>query len=182
MKTKICNPQKGGCGKEFKLNYDNFYYVNKEKGWFHTLCKICHNKHSCTWMKKNKDRVNIRKKQQYQNNPVQKNWATDSIAGHRRSGYAVTITIKELYELAFKADKCFYCGCSLDWSRNKKKMNKFSPSLENIDLNNILTLNNVCIICLSCNVTKGHKTFKEFVEYCKYISNKFNPKIIAKAS
>ncbi len=91
---------------------------------------------------------------------------------HRKKGFIVNLTIDEYLLLAKNAKVCPICGCELDWEC-KRKTTKISPSLDRINNEKILNKDNVMFICHQCNTTKGSRSLKEFIEYCKMIADKF---------
>ena len=97
-----------------------------------------------------------------------KRWAQLTISNHRTSGYIVNINRSELELIAEDTNVCQLCGQKLNW--NNTKTSKNSPSLDRIDNENYLDINNIQIICHRCNVTKGSRTMNEFILYCKRIA------------
>jgi hypothetical protein len=57
----------------------------------------------------------------------------------------------------------------------KGKASWESPSVDRLSNSDILTVNNIQIICRRCNTTKLDRTMEEFVDYCKMVAKKFNP-------
>lgn len=102
------------------------------------------------------------------NNP-KRIWTYRSIASHRRKGYIVSITAAELLEFVDEIEFCPYCGEKLNWAPFKGNADPCSPSVDRKDNQKHLTLENINIICVSCNRTKSARSHKEFVEYCKRI-------------
>lgn len=71
-----------------------------------------------------------------------------------------------------KTDVCPICDVLLDWSR-KGKTNRKSPTIDRINGDKTLRMDNILIICYMCNSTKQERTMTEFVTYCKKIVEKF---------
>ena len=69
------------------------------------------------------------------------------------------------------------CDEPLDWEYGTGR-NDNSPTLDRVNNENILTLDNTWIICSRCNATKHNRTMKEFINYCTMISDKFRKEII----
>ena len=44
-----------------------------------------------------------------------------------------------------------------------------SPTLDRINNENVITNENIWIICSRCNATKLDRTLSEFIDYCQYI-------------
>lgn len=85
------------------------------------------------------------------------------------------ITSEELYRLACKTDQCYICGRRLNWQLgNKGKGKPDSPTLDRLNNENVLTRDNVVILCYSCNATKRDRSLLEFVEYCGAVATKFH--------
>ena len=77
---------------------------------------------------------------------------------------------KELETIALKVDNCHFCGCFLDWRLHKGKRPESNyPTLDRINNDKILSLENVEIICYRCNLAKGSLAKSEFLEYIKTV-------------
>jgi len=101
-------------------------------------------------------------------------WARNSIHKHRQAGYNVEFSADQLISMAATTKHCSICGQELDWSGGKGRAGWNSPSIDRIDNNDILRLDNVQIICRHCNTTKLDRTMAEFVKYCKMVVDKFS--------
>jgi len=55
--------------------------------------------------------------------------------------------------------------------RNQK--NTVSATLDRINNENHMSIDNVQILCHSCNTAKGTKPMEEYIDHCKFIANKF---------
>lgn len=101
--------------------------------------------------------------------------ATNTISRHKSKSYKINFLLNELERLAKQTQRCPICNCLIKWGFGSKKgspaMN--SPSLDRIDKSKILTIENIQIICFNCNATKRARTMKEFIEYCRMVSNKY---------
>ena len=65
------------------------------------------------------------------------------------------------------------CGIILSYNRKGKRgWVRNSPSLDNINCKKTITINDIQIICTQCNSMNGSMNNKEFIEYCKNISNR----------
>lgn len=146
---KICNY----CGQlkpllSFKKHGN--YYLNK--------CKSCYN----LYMRNNR-----------KENPI-KLWCSSTINKHRSNGYIVNIRPLELYDFVKDIKTCEICGCDLKWEGEKQgRQLKDSPTLDRVDNEQILTLNNIQILCAQCNVMKGNRPMNEFIAYCNMVGEKY---------
>lgn len=93
-------------------------------------------------------------------------WAYNTRNGHKRR-VSVLFSREELYLLSKQTEKCVYCGINLTYLNTYQGNAKETASLDNRDLKNVLTINDVDIICYSCNRTKSNRTQEEFLNYCK---------------
>jgi len=103
---------------------------------------------------------------------VHRLWAMGTIRSHNNSkkGYTILLSVVVLTELAKNTRICYYCGCELDWTPLKGKLNMNSPTLDRRNNEKEIRLDNINIICTLCNTTKQDRTEKEFIEYCKRIA------------
>lgn len=67
--------------------------------------------------------------------------------------------------MAYNTEICPICGVKLDYAPFKGKIQDNSPSLDRINNEISISLDNSWIICNSCNRTKSNRTLKEFKEY-----------------
>jgi hypothetical protein len=107
-------------------------------------------------------------------------WCQNSISRHIRRGHDVTISIETLINYANTAKTCYLCGTPLDWTPNREKANQTSPTLDRV--NNGKQIDHVwngrddnargavAIACMRCNATKNDRTYKEFLNFCKQIT------------
>ncbi len=103
-------------------------------------------------------------------------WVNHTIYSHRGGGYAVNITAAQLEPIAKRTTHCSICGVALAWETGTG-FSHDSPSLDRKDNGQVMTIGNVWIVCHRCNATKRDRTFKEFVEYCKMIVDKFGEEV-----
>ncbi len=128
--------------------------VNESDG-FRGQCEECEKK--MRWFVKNPKRV----------------WAARTLGGHRQRGFEVEITVDLLFDLALYTEECWICGCELDWSVGTKgKAKPNSPTLDRINNDSVLTLDNVQIICYRCNMAKSTMSMDEFTDYCTAVSER----------
>jgi len=150
MKTKICSK----CGEVKNLN--KFVKSKGHKFGVHSICKECKEKYLNEWRKNNYHRF----------------WSARTLIQHKGKGFSVKITKNELENIAEKTKYCLICDCKLDWKFGTG-LNANSPTLDRINNQKTLTLNNVQIICSKCNRIKSNMSMNEFIEYCKMIYKKF---------
>ena len=93
-------------------------------------------------------------------------WSINTIAKHRERGYNIEITPTELTEIANETTHCKWCGRELHWGVGKGFIST-NPTLDREDCEPDITIENVAIICHSCNVSKGAQTANEFRQYIK---------------
>jgi hypothetical protein len=176
------------CG--VKQPRENFYNHKDCRGGVSSQCKKCVKKaQKCyynsnrdnyrvshaKWYDANKDRRNMTSKRYY-NDPKNaiRIWARQSIQSHRgQMGFEVNISSDDLEILAKKTTNCIYCDVKLDYSRGKGKIKSNSPALDRRYNENVMTINNIDIICSRCSVTKSNRTRPEFIQYCDDIVKKF---------
>lgn len=104
------------------------------------------------------------------NNPWQY-WAQNTHRSHKWSGYIMNISILDLKQMALATIKCPICDKILNWHNDKMKDD--SPSLDRINNDSEININNVQIICIQCNTTKNARTMLDFVSYCRMVAEKF---------
>ena len=168
METKTCYK----CGEEKPLS--EFSKLSRNKDKHHNICRLCKREHERKYYKTNSIRMKINKVKK-ENRISERYWAVNSISNHKRRGYIINITNDELEKMALNTKICIYCGSNLIYKNNGKgdKINDNRPSMDRINNENEININNVQIICSRCNVTKLNRTHDEFIEYCKIIAEKF---------
>lgn len=108
-------------------------------------------------------------------------WASKTINKHKIHGYIVLFNVKELVSFIGNKSTCEICGKELDFSYgNKKHSLHNSPSLDRINNELELRLDNIQLLCNECNITKGTKDMNTFVKYCKLISVKYKHLLLEK--
>lgn len=100
-------------------------------------------------------------------------WSKNAITGHKNKGYVILFSISELEQKAKNSILCSLCHIKIDWDNNSNNCAPNRPTLENINLKKELKLEDTEITCRSCNTTKGSRTKKEFIDYCRdiYLKN-----------
>lgn len=141
----------------------------------HHYCMECSNLIAKEYRKKYHDKT-LNSVKKYRENPNNrfKVFSTTTINDHRRNGYIVNIEIKDLENLAINTSNCIYCDTKLNYDRGHKHSTfGNSPSLDSINNEKNLNINNVQIICHRCNTIKHDMSHNEFINYCNNIVNKF---------
>ena len=137
-------------------------------------CKRCEYEYSVAYRNSHPGFQKERDREYLRRNP-RRRWATACLAGHRRRGYEIQISFEELCQIASRTDFCFLCGAPLDWGLgNKGHMHNKSPTLDRLDNEGVIRSDNILILCYQCNATKRDRTLKEFLDYCRAITNKFH--------
>jgi hypothetical protein len=141
---------------------------------FRYICRECDIHHAKDYNRAHRDEK-ISYDRQYANKNPRRKWAHACLASHRRNGYVTELAAKQLFELASKTDSCYFCGRRLNWGLgNKWKMRRDSPSLDRLNNEKVIRLDNVVIACYSCNATKQDRTLNEFIEYCAAVATRFH--------
>ena len=93
-------------------------------------------------------------------------WALATLRSHRKSGNEIIISTDQLTELAEETTHCKWCGRKLQWETGKG-VTSYCPTLDRRNNENFLDIDNIDIICLSCNAGKGKLSEEEFKQYIK---------------
>ena len=154
------------CG-EIK-NIDKFSLNRARPDGVNTLCKVCSNEVEKVRRKENPEKykkrdIAFRKKRPFYV------WAQATLYKHKKKGFQIMISIKELEKIALNTKECPICECKLIRS-NKKGPENNSPSLDRLDNGHTIAKDNIWIICHQYNKTKGERTLNEFIEYCQNVS------------
>lgn len=83
-------------------------------------------------------------------------WAYKTLHAHKQFKYIINITVDELVKLVNSTNFCKYCGIQLNWCGGKRSLN--SPDLDRRYNENIISIDNIDIICASCNRSKKHES------------------------
>lgn len=89
-------------------------------------------------------------------------WSRRTIENHKKK-YKVLINKNELAKLAASTSLCSFCHSPISYKNEKIKNN--SATIDRLDNEDILSLQNTTICCYQCNSTKRNRTIKEFVDY-----------------
>lgn len=106
-------------------------------------------------------------------------WASSTLSYHKRKEHKIEITKKQIYGFINNIENCTICGKELNFLPYKNHGKRTgpisnSPSLDRVDNEKIIKLNNIQILCYECNTTKGKRTMKEFIDYCKKVTLKYS--------
>ena len=105
-------------------------------------------------------------------NRAKKIWCANTIYNHSKRGHIIEITKDELFEMSKHSAMCPICGTELRWTQGNGYTYD-SPTLDRIDNESILSIENIWIICTTCNNHKSNKPFNKFIEYCRMVVEKF---------
>jgi len=94
-------------------------------------------------------------------------WSSNTIQQHKKVGCSINFTPSELTKKAKETKHCLFCKCELGWHNNGIQNN--SPTLERLNNDTNLTLQNIAILCYQCNSTKRDRTLLEFANYISLI-------------
>lgn len=164
------------CEREYDVLYEQKNKDKRAKYYKDNKKKICakqkayyqKNKEAIkTYLQKNKDHIRNRQKI-YDENHYIRRWCTGAFYRHALDGYDMSFNVDELYDLATKSKICYYCGCELDWIYGHGHRAN-GPSLDRINNEKYISLDNCRIICKACNSGKYTMTEEEFIERCKQV-------------
>jgi hypothetical protein len=98
-------------------------------------------------------------------------WAKVVINSHKSLGYQVLFSKEELEQRAKNCGSCELCGDALDWNRVLIKgfNNPYSPSLDRVNNELILTVENTAIVHFWCNTMKSNQTRAALIDRCTKI-------------
>lgn len=102
-----------------------------------------------------------------------------TIIRHRQRGFQTKIAPEKLKEYIEKhiMDGCNYCQSEFTIRRNDPRFPRTLLTLDIIDPSiPELNIDNIQLLCLECNQTKGHNSHDDFVQFCQQVSNKFGGK------
>lgn len=162
--------------------FSEFYKQKGGKYGLYSSCKECKKDTYKEYYNNNKERIQEKTKEYYSNNKERKqeyikNYYKNvnnnkrkiigtSLSHHRKCGYSVVVTTDECMEM--DNDYCYYCGCKLEWEYGTGHSN-YSPTIDRINNENILTKDNIVFACIACNAGKHNGTIEEYIERCKRV-------------
>lgn len=100
-------------------------------------------------------------------------WSHATLSSHRRRKIEINITVDDLENLAKNSEKCLFCGIKMRYGGGNHRVAKHSATLDRIDNEKHMDMNNIQIICHSCNTAKGTMAMEEYIDHCKMIAKKF---------
>jgi len=163
------------CGELKPL--DEFYKNATSSDGHDWKCKSCANKYHKLYSKTNSAKVKVTKDKYVDKYPHRKR-ASGTLSTHKQRGMKVSITLTQVENLFAETTHCPICGRKLDCHSRPGFASASSPSLDRIDNDNEIRIDNVWVICKHCNTTKQDRTLEEFYEYCKMVVSKWPMKTI----
>ncbi len=144
------------------------------KSGYKKICKQCDAENRKEWYRSHPE-----VKKSYYRNHIYKSWTQATLSRHRIYGCVTLISSQELEVIAKNTNVCYICGIKLNWEQGKNNTTyPDSPTLDRTDNENIISIENVRIVCHSCNSTKRNRTFREFVEYCGMVHRRFGELVV----
>ena len=137
MESKICSR----CNQ--KKSFEKFYNNKRSKDGKTAACKECIKK---SYRNKVKSMTELEYK---------KLWCYQTLKTHDRDGFIIDISIDDLFNIVKNNKVCAICGTSLKWYSNGFNCT-ISPTLDRINNEKIINKNNVQILCMACNSSKGN--------------------------
>jgi 5-methylcytosine-specific restriction endonuclease McrA len=155
------------CGKTLPLN--KFAVRTGSKDGYRNSCLKCENKRKSIHARLKHD-LTFDRHNRYINSNTKMRKAISCLNIHKRRGYEIKITSKEIVDMMDNTTHCPICGIELDYNRYPIDIWKM-PSVDRLNNEVFMTPNNVWIICRKCNTAKGDLSIKDFLLYCDRISN-----------
>lgn len=172
----------------------------KGKYGLHSWCKECKRDYSKEYRKNNKEREKEYRKnnkerikeyyesnkerikeygKKYHKNNYIRIWVNHTLYQHKKRGIMYSPTFKEdLLKKALEKPSCSICHRELEWySTGKYKTTELSPTLDRINNDNYMDIDNVDIICHKCNTKKNSDTLEENLVWCKQFEEYANKKL-----
>lgn len=149
-----------GCSQ---IKEDNEFHDNQLNKKY-PVCKECCRKYARDSYARNKEHAGVVAAIYRRKNP-ERTWAHATISNHNRRGIKSSFSAKELMEYAKTITHCPYCGIELEFSIGNDKPLRKTPTLDRINNEDFMTMDNIQIICHTCNTGKGQMTHEEFLKY-----------------
>lgn len=157
LATMICSV----CGEEKRLReFPKKYTLYKD---IKPICRTCSEE-------KVKEKLKITSRNRYKKHKESDPyimWARGTINNHKKKGFQVDMSVKELAESARHTPHCNLCGCTLVWNGNI--VTSLSATLDRINNEDVMSKDNTQILCHRCNRMKGSMSVEEFIYYCSNI-------------
>jgi hypothetical protein len=160
--------------KECKANCAKEYYENNKE---HIKEYRENNKEHIKEYQKEYCETNKEQLKEYRKNNYIPRWVSKTLHNHTKNGIMYSPKLKEdLLKKALEKPPCQICHKELEWySTGKNKPTNLSPTLDRINNDNYMDIDNVAIICHQCNLKKSSETLEENLVWCKqfeeYASN-----------
>ena len=105
------------------------------------------------------------------NKSPKRSWCITTLSNHKqKQNIIIDISLDELHEFVEDKDYCYICGKELDWSRGKKgHIQPNSPTLDRLNNSNVISVDNIQILCSECNAMKQNKSIIDLVDWCKQV-------------
>ncbi len=201
MKTKRCVK----CG--IIKDVIEFNKHNSTSDGLDSWCKECHKEYFKDWAKQHPNKIKQYRKNHYKNHPdYAKNYYTNNkdtiieynkkyrdteegykhtwcstLHRHRYKGISIDITMAELFDYIKNIKTCKMCGKPLNWSKNGKKGAEHdSPTLDRINNEDYINLDNIQILCHQCNSGKQKMTNDDYIQHCKNVLKNNNYIVVKK--
>lgn len=159
------------CGKAKPLS--DFYKNKSTVDGFNRYCKTCVNEYNKNAYSNFPQKFKKRNTIYRASHPIRV-WAAQCLNNHKQFGIDINISVSELEKFASNNKICNICGKQLIWHGSKlKRWFADTPSLDRIDNESFISINNIQMLCLECNRTKGSKSMKDFIKYCLMVGEKF---------
>jgi hypothetical protein len=162
------------------LKYKSFQHFGKDgrikSHGLDSYCRKCRSEMASEFYNENTEKAKKWQQMVEAKRSRQYKWAAATKGSHKTRGVLVDIPVKELEQLAIESTHCGFCGVKLSWEIGKKKINLTSPTLENLNLKSSLKKEDFLIVCNQCNTTKGKRTFRQFLDYCTAVTERFKDK------
>jgi len=163
---KICS----SCNKELPL--DAFEAHPRYKDGRRGQCRECRKLDHKEYYKKHAESISIRTTINKLVHP-REYWAYSTLHSHKSRGCTIEINRQDLIQLAYETDSCPICGSKLEWNSIGKNGSPISnsPTLDRMNQEKVIKMNNIQIICSRCNVSKNARSMSEFKEYCTLVAS-----------
>lgn len=99
-------------------------------------------------------------------------WSQNAFSYHKRSGFVMQLSAKELASMARETQVCCVCGVVLDWL-SQTCGGLANPTLDRIANGQIISRETAQIICRKCNIAKNDRPMDDFIAYCQMVATKF---------
>jgi len=142
------------------LPNDKFNKSSNSKSGYSSWCSDC----SKTCISQSAESKREYAKNFKMNNPIS-SWITTTLSGHKYKGYILHITHKELYDYVVNKKHCELCGKELMWGNTPYNKHN-SPSLDRKNNENVITINNIMLLCNKCNTMKQNLSYDELMNWC----------------